>query len=59
MISVEEDPEIKALDKQPLATPTSPTHLVKPQQQFKHTHIDLELGHDIPGLVTPTDSDVS
>ena len=51
VISVEEDPEIEALSKEPLTPPTGSTHLATPQR-FDHTHIDLELGHDIPGLVT-------
>lgn len=57
VISVEEDPEIEALSKEPLATPTSLPHRVKPQQCGR-THIDLELGHDIPGLVASTDPEV-
>lgn len=55
---MEEDPEIEALSKEPLATPTSVAHRVKPQQ-CEHTRIDVELGQDIPGLVvSPTDPEV-
>lgn len=57
VISVEEDPEIEALSRQTLTTPTSLTLREKPQQ-CDHTHIDLELGHDIPGLVSPSDPEV-
>lgn len=57
VISVEEDPEIEALSRQMLTTPTSLTLREKPQQ-CDHTRIDLELGHDIPGLVSPSDPEV-
>lgn len=57
VISVEEDPEIEALSRQTLTTPTSLVLREKPQQ-CDHTHIDLELGHDIPGLVSPSDPEV-
>ena len=50
---MEEDPEIEALSTQPLATPTSSAHSkVARHKNRDHTHIDLEQGHDIPGLVT-------
>ena len=57
VISVEEDPEIEALSKEPLAPPNGSTHQPTPQH-YDRTHIDLELGHDIPGLVTPSDPEV-
>ena len=53
VISVEEDPEIEALSAQPLAMPPDSTHSrAARQRRNDHTHIDLEQGHDIPGLVT-------
>lgn len=55
VISVEEDPELEALSRQTLTTPTSLPHREKPQQ-CDCTHIDLE--HDIPGLVSPSDPEV-
>ena len=45
VISVEADPEVEALSG-------------KPVRHVEHTHIDLELGHDIPGLVTRSHPEV-
>ena len=60
VISVEDDPEIEALTEQPQATPTNHTQpaVVRHQQSSDHMRIDLEQGHDIPGLVAPTEPQV-
>lgn len=59
VISVEDDSEIEALSKQPLATPTtSQTHLPHRDSSHGDLHINIDDGHDIPGLITSSTPEV-